>query len=263
MITSLANEKVKYARSLRRRRQRTREGRLLVEGVRLLEEAMRAGCIPALLFFQPERSETPRAQALLAQARAADVPCFAVAETVLHSLSEMVTPQGIVAIVPQPQLRPPAASNLVLVLDRLRDPGNLGTLLRTAAAAGVDEVLLGPGTVDPYNSKVVRAAMGAHFRLPLAVGLGWHGIAERLSGLTVWLADAQGEQAYDTVNWCAQAALIIGGEATGSSDKAVALAHGQLRIPMCGDTESLNAAAAAAVILFEAARQRRVQESAD
>lgn len=263
MITSLANEKVKYARSLRRRRQRTREGRLLVEGVRLLEEAMRAGCIPALLFFQPERAEAPRAQALLAQARAADVPCFAVGEAVLRSLSEMVTPQGIVAVVPQPQLQPPAASSLVLVLDRLRDPGNLGTILRTAAAAGVDEVLLGPGTVDPYNSKVVRAAMGAHFRLPLAVSLGWPGIAERLSGLSVWLADAQGEQAYDAVNWCRPAALIIGGEAAGSSDQAVALAHGQLRIPMRGDTESLNAAVAAAVFLFEAARQRRVQGSAD
>jgi len=263
MITSPANEKVKYARSLRRRRQRRREGRFLIEGVRLLEEAVRAGCIPALLFFQPERIEAPRAQALLARLRAAGVPCLAVSEPVLRSLSETVTPQGILAVVPQPKLQAPAKPSLVLVLDRLRDPGNLGTILRTATAVGVDEVLLGPGTVDPYNSKVIRAGMGAHFRLPLTVGLNWSQIAERLRGLSVWLADARGELVYDAVDWRQPAALIVGGEATGASDEAAALAHGRLRIPMRGDTESLNTAVAAAVILFEAARQRRAQESAD
>ena len=257
MITSLANDKVKYARSLRRRRQRAREGRFLIEGVRLLEEAMRAGCIPALLFFQPEQVEDPRSQTLLARARAADTPCYAVSEPVLRSLSETVTPQPIVAVVPQPQLQPPAVPSLLLVVDRLRDPGNLGTILRTAGAAGVEELLLAPGTVDVYSPKVVRAGMGAHFRLPLAVGLRWPRIAERLRGLSVWLADAQGGQAYDAVNWRNPTALIVGGEATGASDEAAALAQGRLRIPMHGDTESLNAAVATAIILFEAARQRR------
>jgi len=257
MITSLANEKVKYARSLRRRRQRRREGRFLVEGIRLLEEAVRAGCIPALLFFQPERAETPQAQAILARLRADAVPCFAVSEPVLRSLSETVTPQGFVAVVPQPQLPAPESPNLVLVLDRLRDPGNLGTILRTAAAAGVDELLLGPGTVDPYNPKVVRAGMGAHFRLPLTIGLNWSQIAERLRGLSVWLADARGERVYDGVDWRQPSALIVGGEARGASDEAAALAHGRLRIPMHGGMESLNAAMATAIILFEAVRQRR------
>ncbi|MDH7487619.1 MAG: RNA methyltransferase [Anaerolineae bacterium] len=259
MITSPANEKVKYARALRQRRQRAREGRFLIEGVRLLEEAMRAGCIPALLFFQPEQAEDPRAQALLARARAAGTPCYAVSEPVLRSLSETVTPQPLVAVVPQPRPQLPALASLVLVVDRLRDPGNLGTILRTAAAAGVDAVLLGPGTVDVYSPKVVRAGMGAHFRLPLAVGVKWPQIAERLHGLNVWLADARGEQVYDAVDWRKPAALIIGGEAAGASDEAAALAQGRLRIPMHGDTESLNAAVAAAVILFEAARQRRAR----
>lgn len=259
MITSLTNEKVKYARALRQRRQRAREGHFLIEGVRLLEEAMRAGCIPALLFFQPEQAEDPRSQALLARARGAGTPCYAVSEPVLRSLSETVTPQPLVAVVPQPRPQLPARASLVLVVDRLRDPGNLGTILRTAAAAGVDAVLLGPGTVDAFSPKVVRAGMGAHFRLPLAVGVQWPQIAERLHGLSVWLADARGELVYDAVDWRKPAALIIGGEAAGASDEAAALAQGRVRIPMHGDTESLNAAVAAAVILFEAARQRRSQ----
>jgi TrmH family RNA methyltransferase len=259
-ITSVANDKVRYARSLQRRRQRGREGRFLVEGVRLLEEALRAGCIPALLFYSPERAEAERASGVLALAMAAGVPSYEVSEAVLNALADTVTPQPIVAVVSVPKLAAPAKASLVLVLDRLRDPGNLGTILRTAVAAGVDEVLLAPGTVEPYNPKAVRAGMGAHFRLPMAM-LEWPEIAERLAGLPLWIADAQGEVAYDQVDWRTPAALLIGGEPEGASESAGDLAAGRLRIPMWGETESLNAAAAAAVILFEAARQRRVAQA--
>jgi len=263
MITSTANERVKYARSLRRRRQRGRERSFLIEGVRLLEEAVRAGCVPALLFFDPERIDGDRAAPLLQRLQAQGVPCLAVSDAVLRSLSETVSPQPIVAVVPQPQLASPAEPSLLLVLDQMRDPGNLGTVLRTAAAAGVDEVLLARGTVEPYNPKVVRGAMGAHFRLPLVYGLRWEQIGERLGGLAVWLADAQGQRSHDAVDWRQPAALIVGGEAQGIGGEAARLAAGRLRVPMSGDTESLNAAVATAVILFEAARQRRAAEPAN
>jgi len=256
-ITSVANDKVRYARSLQRRRQRGRESRFLVEGVRLLEEALRAGCTPALLFYSPERAETERASEVLASALAAGVPCYQVSEAVLGALADTVTPQPVIGVVPLPKLVSPERPSLLLVIDRLRDPGNLGTILRTAAAAGVDDVLLAPGTVEPYNPKVVRAGMGAHFRVPLRVGLSWPQIAERLTGLPLWIADARGEVAYDQVDWRAPAALLVGGEPEGSSEAAGDLAVGRLRIPMQGETESLNAAVAAGVILFEAARQRR------
>ena len=138
----------------------------------------------------------------------------------------------------------------------MRDPGNLGTILRSAEAAGVGQVLLAPGTVDAYNPKVVRGAMGAHFRLPLE-SLDWPAIAERVAGRAVWLADAAGEIAYDQVDWTAPSALIVGGEAAGAGQRAAELATGRVCIPMTGGAESLNAAMAATVILFEAARQRR------
>lgn len=258
VITSLTNSKVKYARSLQRRRHRDREAHFLIEGLRLLEDAIRAGCDPALLFYEPEQLQgNDRAQAMLETARQRSVPCQPVSKAVLESLSDTETPQGIVGVMPEPHPSPPAEIALLLVVDRVRDPGNLGTLLRTAAAGGVDEVLLAPGTVDPYNSKVVRAGMGAHFRLPIAKGMAWPEIADRLKGLAVWLADANGAQTYDEVDWTSPVALIVGGEAQGGSRQARAVAQGQVRIPMHGDTESLNAAVAAAIILFEATRQRR------
>jgi TrmH family RNA methyltransferase len=143
-----------------------------------------------------------------------------------------------------------------LILDLLRDPGNLGTILRSAEAAGVGQVILTPGTVDLYNPKVVRGGMGAHFRLA-ATHLDWAAASARAVGRAVWLADMAGERRYDEVDWTAPSSLIVGGEAEGYSQEAASLATGTVRIPMEGGAESLNAAMAATVILFEAARQRR------
>lgn len=257
-ITSLANPKVRWARSLLEARSRRREGHFLIEGVRLVEEALRVGILPTLAFFSPSLEATPRGQALLQALW--DLPgarerVFLSSEAVLQSLSDTETPQGIVAAIPlsHPSPGPPG---LLLILDQLRDPGNLGTILRTALAAGVEEVWLPVGTVDPYNPKAVRAAMGAHFRLALRVRARWEEAAIRTSGRPVWLATAQGGTPYDQVNWRVPSVLIIGGEAEGASPRAEALATGRVHIPMEHGVESLNAASAAAVILFEARRHR-------
>ncbi len=257
-ITSLANPKVRWARSLLQGRARRREGHFLIEGVRLVEEALRVGSVPTLAFFSPALEATPRGrallQALLASPEARE-RVFPVSEAVLGSLSDTVTPQGIVAAVPLPQ-PPSGPPGLLLILDQLRDPGNLGTVLRTALAAGVEEVWLAPGTVDPYNPKVVRAAMGAHFRLPLRVHVRWDEVATRAPGRPIWLATAQGGTPYDQVDWRTPSVLIVGGEAEGASPEAEALATGRVHIPMEQGVESLNAAVAAAILLFEARRQR-------
>jgi TrmH family RNA methyltransferase len=142
-----------------------------------------------------------------------------------------------------------------LILDRVRDPGNLGTILRTALAARGEQVLLTPGTVDPTNPKVVRAAMGAHLHLPVTM-LGWESIAGTTTGCNVWLADVRGDALYTAVDWTGPVALIVGGEAAGAGRQARALAQASVSIPMSADVESLNTAVATAVILFEIARQR-------
>jgi TrmH family RNA methyltransferase len=253
-ITSIQNERVKYVRSLARRRVRQREGRFVVEGTRLVEEVVRAGVMPALVLYTEAWAAAPASQPLWPVLAAAEEGAWEVTDTVLAACADTETPQGVLAVVPFVHLE--SRLGLVLILDQVRDPGNLGTVLRSAEAAGVGQVILAPGTVDLYNPKVVRGAMGAHFRLPVA-SLDWSEIGERMLGRAVWLADAAGETAYDEIEWTAPSALIVGGEAAGAGAEAAALATGRVCIPMAGGAESLNAAMAATVILFEAARQRR------
>ena len=264
MIISVANEKVKYVRSLYRRRVRYRERHFVIEGVRLMEEAFRAGIVPALLFYSEGVDSTPGGRELLVEMQKVEAPAFAVSEKVMKVLADTVSPQGVLAVVPFVELDPPPvlsaaeghSLSLALVVDRLRDPGNLGSILRSSNAAGVEQVILAPKTVDPYNPKVVRGAMGAHFQLPI-VALSWPEIAETLVGVRVLLADVRAERAYYEVDWTQPSALIIGGEAHGASPEARELAAAAIAIPMPGGAESLNAAMAASVILFEAARQRQ------
>lgn len=254
MITSLHNERVKQVRALVRRRVREREARFVVEGTRLVEEMVGAGVRPALVFYTAEWLASAPAQPLRAALEQAEAGAWLVSEPVLEACAETQSPQGILAVAPFCH-RPPR-EGLILILDRLRDPGNLGTILRSAQAAGVGQVILAPETVDLYNPKAVRGAMGAHFRLPIA-RLEWEAIRDRLSGRAVWLADAHGRMAYDAVDWTAPAALIVGGEAEGAGQEARSLAGEGVSIPMAPESESLNAAMAATIILFEAARQRR------
>jgi RNA methyltransferase, TrmH family len=260
MITSPDNPKVKQARALLERKGREQQGRCLAEGVRLIEDAVRAGLAPALLFYTAQATAHPRAARVIAAAVETGSPTLELSPAVFGALSDTVTSQGVVAVLPIPRLAPPAAASLILVPDQVRDPGNLGTLLRSAEAAGVDLVLLPPGCVDPWSPKVVRAGMGSHFRLPIATG-DWPALAERLAGRQVWLAEAEAPAAYDRVDWTLPSALVVGGETTGLSADAGRLATGRIAIPMAGPVDSLNAAMAATVILFEAARQRRTKKS--
>ena len=175
---------------------------------------MRASLVPTFVLYTEQLASEGRGKALLATLRALNAPCYAVSELVMRSCSDTTTPQGILAVLPFPHPVPPQPLTFALVVDRLRDPGNLGTLLRTALAAGVEQVLLAPGTVDFSNPKVVRAAMGAHLRLSVAA-LRWEAIAEAVSGSDVWLAAASGGTLYTAADWTRPIALILGGETTG------------------------------------------------
>lgn len=256
-ITSTANPHVKAARRLHRRRHRQQTGRCLLEGLRLVADAWQHGGRFEEVFVTQSFLHNPEGERLVQAMEAAGVRVLLVPESVLESLSQTVTPQGIVAVVQQPRLPLPAHPWLLLVLDRLQDPGNAGTLVRSAAAAGADGVLFGPGSVDPYNDKVLRAAMGAHFRLPVLDVGRWEELRAHLGpDRPLYVADPRGQTIYDQVDWIRPAALVVGSEAHGPGPEA--LAQGiPVAIPMARETESLNAAVAGSVILFEAARQRR------
>ncbi|MDX1663525.1 MAG: RNA methyltransferase [Candidatus Promineifilaceae bacterium] len=254
MITSLANSRVKQVRRLQTdRRYREREGAFVIEGSRWLSELPSLPYLPKAVFYTEAWQRRPEHAAILQDLGAV---AQIVSESVMEAMSDTESPSGVLAVLPMKTKPLPTQPTLLLILDQIRDPGNLGTMLRTAAAAGVEGILLSPGCVDPYNPKVVRSAMGAHLRLPL-LQVNWTEISERSDGLSVWLAAADGALPYTDVNWRTPSALIIGSEAHGAGDEASTLAGGTTYIPMYAETESLNAAMAAGIMLFEAVRQRR------
>ncbi len=261
VIVSKDNPRIKTAKRLQERRERLARRALLLEGVRLVADAWNAGVRPLTVFYDPDalRDGSPGAALLYAMTQAG-VEAWACTTIAFAELSETVTPQGLAAIVPLPELPLPGAPTLALVLDGVRDPGNAGTLLRSAEAVGVDMVLFGPGTVDAFNGKVVRAAMGAHMRLPLRELSSWEALRSLLPpDMALYVAEMEAALSYDAVPWQQRAALIVGGEAAGASVQARAEATA-IRIPMRAPVESLNAAMAGTIVLFEAARQRKVNK---
>lgn len=254
MITSPHNTKLKFIRALAGRPKERREaGAFLAEGVRLVEDALTANWPFQFALFSEETSK--RGKKLIEQLVAAGVDVEEVKPDVLRSTAETETNQGIVAALKLVNLPIPANLNFVLIPDQIRDPGNLGTLIRTAAAAGAQAVFIPPETVDPFAPKVVRAGMGAHFRLPVC-SLGWDEINAQLGGLTSFLADAEGQISCWGADFTQSLALIVGGEADGASEPAKKLANIVVNIPMPGKIESINAGVAGSVLMFEVVRQR-------
>lgn len=254
MITSTQNSRVKQVRGLlARRRAREQEGLFVIEGVHLAREAVAAGAAARLVLYTEDLDA--RGRGLVNSLAKLGAETEVVSPPVMAACSGTETPPGLVAILPLPTPPPPSALDLALVLDGLSDPGNLGTLLRTAMAAGVQSVLLTGDSVDPFNPKVVRAAAGAHFHLPIQSAAA-DDLPALLEGLDLWLAEARSGPAYSQVDWRAPCALIIGSEAHGPSDAVRRLPLRPVHIPTARQTESLNAAIAAAVVLFELQRQR-------
>ena len=258
MITSTQNPKVKYIRALQSQgRFRREESAFIVEGIRLVEEALKADWDARLILYSDSLNERGRALVAAFSDRGAQV--LQGSHQVMRAASDTQTPQGLLAVLPFQELQVSETMDFVFVPDAVRDPGNMGTMLRTAFAAGVEAIFIPPDTVDVYAPKVVRAGMGAHFHLPIR-NLTWQEIANRLrsSQLKIYLADASAGRRYTQAEFHQPCAIIIGGEAEGAGEVARNLADEHLHIPMMGNAESLNAAVAAGVLLFEVVRQRSI-----
>jgi len=226
-------------RLLGRRSSRSEEGAFVVEGASLVAQAFAAGWTVEAQYVAPGGSPAP-----------GDAPVFDLADGVIERVASTEAPQPLLAVVETRRPVIPAGATLVVVADRLGDPGNAGTIIRSAEAAGADAVVLSPGSVDPYNPKVVRASAGSLFRVPV-VGAAIEDVAMRRLGTSGRHGDD-----YTAVDLTEPVALVIGNEAHGLPDDAPV--DGWLTIPAA--VESLNAAMAATVLLFEAARQRRAAE---
>ena len=260
-ISSLENEQIKYVRSLSRLHTRERHGHFMLEGLRLVQTALEIH-YPLHQILVSE-SFAHRHPEFMQTSGTGDVPLWLVQDAVLASLADTSSPQGIIAValLPQGDLSQARAATLLLLLDNIRDPGNLGTILRTAQATAADCVLLSPGCADAFAPKVVRSAMGAHLQLPLIEGVSWSEIGDVCVGKPSVLADAEGQVLYWELDWTQPVTLIICNEAFGPSSEARQLAKRTARLPLARGVESVNAAIAAGVFLYEIFRQRQVQRA--
>lgn len=255
-ISSTTNPRVKHVRALQGSRgEREEAGQFVIEGPTLLREALAAGCPIDEVYLTKAFLVDPDHAILLGALRATGVSMQPVSEAVFGHMTDTRTPQGILAVLPLVHLPVPEKPSFILILDSVRDPGNLGTILRLAAGAAVPLVLLAPGAVDLYNPKVVRAAMGAHFVTP-ALTASWDEIAVWCGSCPVYVADSGGGAAHFRVNWTQPCALIVSDEAHGPGPDALRLARHAVMIPMPGKTESLNVAMATGILIYELVRQR-------
>ncbi len=256
MITSLRNHKVAQAVKLKKRAYRERECRFLVEGAQAVGEALGSSAPLEQLFH------TSDSHAVVERALAAGVVADRVSDEVMGRLTSTVTPQGLVAVAPFVDVgldAVPGSARCVVVLHAVRDPGNAGTVLRSADGAGADAVVFTSSSVDVYNPKTVRSSAGSLFHLPIVREMETQeAVAQlRARGFGVLATAAGGEADLYELDLTTPIAFLFGNEAWGLPDEVAALADTTVRVPLAGGAESLNLAAAATVCLFEWARQQR------
>lgn len=259
MITSTSNGKVKELVQLRKKTKlRNQQGVFLVEGIRMFREVEREDVIQVYLsesFYEKEVHKNP--------VLVAGMPTEILSDTVFAYVSDTKTPQGILCVVRQKRYSIEQILEQknphILMLDHLQDPGNLGTIFRTAEAAGVTGIILSADTVDLYNPKVIRSTMGSIYRMPFVYteNLETAICKVKQQGITVYAADLDGANSYDQEDYQKGSAFLIGNEGNGLQKEIADMAERKIRIPMAGAVESLNAAVAAAILMFEVSRQRR------
>lgn len=253
-ITSGSNVRIRHLKELQAKGKIRREtGTFVAEGRKMVEEACRLGLACQLYFSESSLEESYGSRP---PDWAEGLPCAVVADSVFRSVSDTTTPQGVLAVVKQSEFSLDEILRRkrlrLLILEDIRDPGNLGTMLRTAEGAGMDALILSKGTVDLYHPKVVRSTMGSIFRVPAFYT---EDLEEQLKrfrgeGIRLCAAHLKGNAGYDEIAYPNRCGVLIGNEANGLSDRIASLADLYVRIPMAGQVESLNAAVAAALLMY-------------
>ncbi|AQS58965.1 TrmH family RNA methyltransferase [Desulforamulus ferrireducens] len=263
MIVSAQNPKIKYIRKLAQRNFRQKEKKLVVEGVRLVEEALFSSWRTDIFVYTEEGIQGERGARLLARARQQGTEVLQVSPGIMKELTATETPQGVLAVLGQPvrkiaDVLTQGKQSLVVVVDGVQDPGNLGTIIRSADAAGADGVVLLKGTVDLYNPKTLRSTMGSLFHLPVVPVEDVEEALQYLTsrGLTLVVGEPVGGVPVFAANLKIPVGLVVGNEGAGPRPEVFHYRHYKVTIPMPGRAESFNVAMATAILLYEAVRQR-------
>lgn len=257
MITSTANMQVKnLVQLIKKSKARTEQGVYIVEGIKMFQEAPKEEIVK--VYVSEELYEKGILKEQLEQ-----IPYEILKNEVFAHVSDTKTPQGVLCVMKQKHYTLEQLTKgvcpLLLVLENLQDPGNLGTMMRTAEGAGVTGVLMSRGCVDIYNPKTIRSTMGSVYRVPFLYTDHLLEDMDQLhaKGITTYAAHLKGQQFYDEESYQSPTAFLIGNEGNGLSEELSEKAKTYIKIPMGGQLESLNAAVAAAILMYEASRQRR------
>ncbi len=252
-ITSRDNDRWKTLRGLAEsERDRRAAGKTVLDGIHLLQTFTAAGGVPEVVVVSDSGQKRDEIAAFLRGAR----EIIEVPDAMFEQLSTVATPTGVMGVIAIPKVTAPLSGSCA-VLDGVQDAGNVGSILRSAAAAGIQHAVLGTGSANAWSPRVLRGAMGAHFGMTIHDGVS---VAEALRGFAgaILTTEAQAPQTIYTTDLTGDVAWLIGNEGAGVSTAARAIATGSVSIPIADGTESLNAAAAAAICFFEQRRQRRV-----
>ena len=268
-ITSPQNSKVKLAASLKQKKYRDEYGLFLAEGLRLCEEAMKSDYQLEFCICNKEEMNYERMQALKERLQQKNCPIYQVNKQLYDKISDTKEPQGILLVIRKKNfcfenLIEKAKKPSIIVLDGIQDPGNLGTIIRTADAAGCSGIIIMKNTVDLFSAKAIRATMGSVFHLPIVLGVE----PEKLAMFTakndiklfITALDAKAKS-YFEVDYTQGTAIVFGNEGNGVSDELLTKSDEKLFIPMIGDAESLNVSMAASVVMYEGLRQRLLAKS--
>lgn len=260
IISSESNGQIKEIVKLQKQaRERKKTKKFVAEGIKMVKEAISFNKLEKIYVSETAFEKTVQNLGKTIT----EIPYVIVADNIFKQISDTVTPQGVLAIVKMPEydIRDILADERKswVILDDLRDPGNLGTIIRTAEGAGMSGVIMSRESVDLFNPKVVRSTMGAIFRVPFCYVDSLTNVIDDIkkAGYEVYATAMEGSEVYDCVDYTKGAAFIIGNEANGVSDEVFEKASMRVRIPMEGKLESLNAAVSAALIMYEIARQKR------
>lgn len=259
-ITSTSNSLYKDVKNLKQKKFRDEKGEYLIEGIRFVEEALKAKANIKHLFFDLKLEKLKGGNELLDMAMKTDISLYEVGEHLMEGLSDTENSQGVVAVLP---IKAFALNEVInnskrlLVLETIQDPGNMGTIIRTADAAGFDGIVALRGCVDIYNPKVLRSTMGSIFHIPVVTNAEMADTVRfiREKGLKSFAAHLKGEKSIYEADMSNGGVIFIGNEASGLSEELSAWANELVKIPMPGKAESLNASVASALFMYEMVRQ--------
>ncbi|RKY00751.1 RNA methyltransferase [Candidatus Poribacteria bacterium] len=260
LISSTRNPAVKLARSLYHKKYRKLHGKFLVEGIRPVKEAVDTGAPVEIIFHCPDRLKSELALRTVEEARRRGIKCLQVSERVMESICMKENPQGIAAVVAKVEKGledvEVGDDSLILWAHGIGDPGNLGTMIRTADAFGVDWFILSGRSTDPFDPKSVRASMGSIFNVPIAIEPDPMRVASRLKeeGVKLVATSPSAEKLCFQADYELPLALMVGSEGEGLPEELISLADERIRIPMVGRADSLNVAVATGITLYEIVR---------